>query len=276
MAEASRDLNNMRIQSKQVSLEAFSGGDIKSLLTNTFPGIVEDVKSFFNKFSPNEPGIGLTSNEYAFIKDLSKHSYLDISPLTAYVPEGLDVTYLEYSEVLLGVVDHSVNILSILGEYSAFISQLINNNDGKLSTSPLLRQGDLEKARAKLNSELGKCFKHGSTKAEVNIGTVIKRNADWEHVFKNTAGLSKLINSVDRKFLNKKIQECATLLDVVIEKSKRGELEGMSPQALSNLSSGVYQVASELEFFSITYFRVLAFTTSVDRTIKHFEEVFDK
>jgi hypothetical protein len=261
-----------------VSLEAISGADIKSLLTETIPGIIGEVKGYFNKFLPSQPGITLNFNQNDFIKEMNKHSYLDISPLRAYVPEGLEVTYLEYSEELLESAMHASNVLNgVMSAYTVFLSQLISNSDAKLSTSSFLAtHKDLEKKRIRLNEEIGECFGKGSTKAEVSIGEVINRNNDWEKILKNSDAILKLVNNVDRNTLNKKVKECVTMLDVIMEKIKRGELDNASAETVKNLSDGAYHVACELEFFAITVYRAMSFAGALELTAKHCVEVLKK
>lgn len=270
--------NSLRIQRDRLALEAMSGADIKALLTKAFPTFLTDVKGFFNQFSPDQPAIVLTSKQQDFLRELNKHSYLDIAPLAAYVPEGLNVTYYKYSSHLLMAAMHASRVLTgPMAAYSVFLSQLISNHDQKLSTMSFAKvHSDLAKERDQLNSELGACFAKGSTKTEVTLGDVVERNGDWTHVLHNSENLTHLINSVDRKALNKKIAETVELLDKIMPMVERGELEGMSPQAMDNLTNGAYQVASELEFFAAIYYKVTAFAEALNRTMDHFHKVFKK
>lgn len=270
--ESISELNSIRIQSEIVSLESFTGADIKNLLTNTLPSIVSDVKSFFNKFSPSAPGITSVINGDKFIRNVGKHNYLEISPLAAFVPEGLVANYVDYSNVLLIASEHASKILSeVMNNYTLFLGQLINNQDFKFSTKyDSDDYNELEHMRLNINEEIGKCFKLGSTKTEVTIASVVDRNADWSTVISNADTISKAINSVDRKTLNKKIQESVELLDIILNKIKRDEFSGVTPEVLRTLSAGAYQTASELEFFAVLHYRVLAFLESINRTIEHF------
>ena len=272
------DLNGMRIQVAQVGMEAFAGANIAKLMTDTLPSLVTDVKMFFGRFNPNELGITLKINEREFIKEINKHSYLDISPLAAFVPEGLDVPYLQYTIVLEGAAMHISNILTgVMNSYSVFLGQLISNPDAALSTVSFNKDHEsLEKSRLQLNMELGACFKNGSTKTEVSIKDVVDRNSDWAEVIKSANTIMELVNSVNRNVLNKKINECSEYLDIILEKIKRDELKNLSPEGIKNLSLGAYNIASELEFYSAIYYKALAYITSIEQTTEHFEKVFKR
>lgn len=271
-------LNSLRIQAAQVSLESISGADIRNLLTNAFPSIVSEVKSYFSQFNPSDRSVMLAFDKYGFNKELGKHNYMDIGPLSAFIPEGLDVKYIPYSEELVKAAEHAAKVLSgTMATYTVFLSQLINNADAKLASDSFDKvYENLSKEREQINAALGKCFKKGSTKSETTISEVVDRNNDWQKVFENADVMVKLIESVDRKALNKKIEESTKLLEVIMEKIRRDEFVGMSPEVIRNLSDGAYCMASELEFYSVTHYKILAFTTCLNRTIDHFEKVFKK
>jgi len=270
--------NSLRIQRDRLALEAMSGADIKALLTKSFPSFIGEVKGFFNHFSPNDSGIKLTSKQNDFIRSLGKHAYMEISALKAYVPEGMNATYFEYSSELLIAVMHASRVLSgPMSAYTVFLSQIVTNKEQRLSTlSSSKVHKELAAEREKHNAKLGKCFAKGSTEAESTLGKVTERNGDWQHIFANSENMMRLMNGVDRKVLNKKVEECTLLLEKIMEMVRRGEFDDLSPQSFDNLASGAYEIASELEFFSAIYYKVEAFANSLNRTIEHFEGVFKK
>ena len=269
------ELNSTRILSAQITMEAFAATDLTALITDSLPILANDIKEYFNRFVPNQPGVIIEFSESKFIKDVNKHIYTDISPLTAYVPEGLNVTYLKYAEKLLPAAIHASKVLDdVMSHYTIFLAGLINNKDSKLNTISFNKIHEkLTSERNELNSELGKCFKNNSVKAEVTLGDVVDRNSDWKYVIDTTNELMKLINSVNRNTLNKKIKESVTYLDIILDKIERKEMNNTSPEVVDNLSTGAYQVASELEFFSIVYYRILTYVNCVNNTVEHFNKV---
>lgn len=268
-------LNQLRIDRDRIAIEAFSGADVKTLLFTTFPSMVKELIGFTDQFQPDAPAIVMTSRQAEFVKEISKHPYLEISAFAAFTPEGLNVTYHKYSSELLLAVMHASRILAGgMTAYSTFLAQLVTNTEQKFSSVSFDKAyKDLAQERNKLNTAIGDCFKRGSTKTESTLGDVIDRNGDWQHVFHNGDNMTKLINSVDRKALNKKINECKELLEVIIKKIDRNEFDSMSPQVIKNLSDGAFQIASELEFYAVVYYRVLAFTNAVNRTVTHCQQI---
>lgn len=271
-------LNQLRIKRDRLALEAFSGADVKQILTNTFPEMVRDLMGFVNRFAPDTPAIVLNSKYSEFVREINKHAYLDLAPLAAFVPEGLNVTYDNYLDELEKAVKHASGVLDdVMSPYSVFLSQLISNTDQKFNTASFnSTYNRLATARDNLNTGLGNCFTNGSTRVERTIGDVIARNTDWTMVLHRNEQLSKTVNKIDRKVLNKKIAECNQLLEAIIAKINRNDFDGASPQVVTNLADGAYQVASELEFYSAIYYKVMALTEAINRTMAHFFKVFDK
>jgi hypothetical protein len=271
-------LTSLRVARNHIAFESNFATDIQALLRNVFPSFAADLTGFFNRFSPETPALALTSKQASFIREVTKHAYLDLAPLGAYVPEGLDTTYLTYIDILEQAVVHASQVVDkALSPFSMYLAQLINNPDTKLSSQTFDHEvKSMEKAREHFNAELGKCFKKGSTQTDVNIGKVVTRNNDWHDVFNRSEAMLKIMNKVDRSVMNKKVAECAKYLEVIQDKIKRGDFDGGSPQMAKNLGELSFNVASELEFYVAIYYKAAALTESINRTIKHFDDVFDK
>lgn len=271
-------LNTLRINKEVVALEAGLLSNVADLLRNIFPTISKEFTGLVGKFSTPEKVVKLTSSQKAFLKELEQHTYLNIAPLAAYVPEGMDVTYLSFLDVLKDATEHCEHLLDVtMVDYCKFLGNLINNADAKLDSSSLVPiYKNLQVNREELNKRFLECFKHGSSRTEVSIGNVVSRNSDWPKIFELTEDVNREIEMVDREKLSKKILECVQLINVIQNKIKRNEFEGISPEAVNTLADGAFQIASELEFYSVIHYRVIAITTAINRTIEHFQEVFKK
>lgn len=272
--------NQLRIYRDMAALEhAASSSSLGELVQSIFPSIVSELTGFINRFNPLEKGIHLTHFSHTFMREIVKHNYMDITALMAYKPEGLSVPYLDYTEALLPSVDHSSQIINkVLGPYSTLLSQLITNPENQLSAHNQLTTmfSKYESDRSEMNNIIGKCFDKGSTQSETTYGNVVARNADWQKVFVNIDNMLKKINFVDRKALNKKVNECDELLHLLVEKIKKDQYKDISSEMVMNLSNGAYCVASELEMYSITYYRVLALSETVNHTVENVNRLLNK
>lgn len=266
--------NKLRIHRDVVALEAFAVSDVTAYFKDVFPSIAGAFSDFVSRFKAPGPNIALSPKYRNFQHDMLKHAYLDVAPITAYVPEGLAVGYLDYAERLLAAVQHSVKIMDVMGPYSVYLSQLITNKDALVSTKGSdVENKILQRERDDLNDNLGECFRKGSTKAEASIGDVVRRNAEWTDVFAMCDDMSALLAKVDRKALMKKVNECSEHLAIILKLLRDKDIEKVANQTVINLADGAYQMAAELEFFAVVYFKVEVFTNCVNKTIDHFRAV---
>jgi hypothetical protein len=264
-----------------ISNESFSMSGIINSLQNLIPSLQKNFQSYLNNFTAlgffksDNPAIQLKSNEREFMRTLDGRVYLNLSPLMAYVPEGLDVSYLEYLTVLREVVLHCHSTtLTTLNEYSVYLAQIITNRQLKVTTMPHdAMYAKMEKTRTELSKRLAKCFKPGSSRAERTYGDVVDRNAEWVDVFKLVTEIDHLVNTISRDDLHKKAEECNAQLGTIIKQIRNHEFEGAGPEVTNNLAAGAYQSGAELEFFAATYFRTMTINTAIADTMNKVSEI---
>lgn len=267
-------LKKLQLQRDIVAIEAFSVHDVTGFMKGIFPAIKEDFIGFTKLFTPHDKPVGLLPEFRNFEHEISKHTYLDIKELGAYVPEGMDVSYREYADYLLPATKHVMGVMQTLSEFSVYLARLVSSNELHLSTGDLAaKYRGLEEARKLINEDLGKCFAKGSTRTDVSIGKVVARNAEWPDLFNMAEDMTKNVFSIDRPKLIKLIHETSELMEAVERKIKAAEMDGVSPNVVQNIADGAYQVASELEFFAVTYYKVEVFVTCLNRTVEHFKTV---
>jgi hypothetical protein len=259
-----------------VALETFSVAtlDVNAMLKNIFPEIKKHFFEFTSRFSANDAPIPLSRDERAFVRLLEKHNYVDIAPLGVYVPEGLNVDYVSFAQALKRGAEHAAKVQDLLNKYTVYLAMLVTNEFQRFETqnSAAVYKG-LQEEREEILREIGGCFKQGSHETKRKYDEVVKRNADWPIVFGEIETLGKLTNSVNRNVLNTKVKEATALMEKVINMLREGKMEGSAPEVAQELSDGAYQIASELEFFSVMYYRVLAFVTAVNATTDKVTEV---
>jgi DNA-binding FrmR family transcriptional regulator len=162
----------------------------------------------------------------------------------------------------------------VINPYTVYLAQIVTNKEIVLSTTSMDAEfKNLEKERTRLNEELGACFKKGSTQSVTTVGKVVDRNTDWNNVFTICEHISTAINKVDRHVLQKKIDECNTHLGLILKMLDSDQVDKVANQTVQNLANGAYQVASELEFFAVVYFKSEVLLNAVNRTVENFRQV---
>lgn len=270
--------NSLRIQKEMIALEAWAVADLHGLVKKAFPSIIDGLKDFFARTEPTEKTIVLNGDWRKFVQLLNGHRYIDLSPITCYTPEGMNDTYDAYSADLVPMVDRCEQTVNeLLPQFCAFLASLISNKDAQLETISFRGEyKKLELERTKLNEAIATHFRKGRTDTVTIYGDVVRRNQDWEPVLQRAQLLSDRINKIDRKFIQKKIAECVDLMDTLEGKLKRNEFEKITPEIVDNLANGAYQVARELEFFSVTYYRVQAYNEALNRSTQYITDVLKK
>ncbi|MDR3392321.1 MAG: hypothetical protein P4L77_11365 [Sulfuriferula sp.] len=263
---------NLKQQREVVALEAYGSSDLVGLVRRVFPTIQNGLAAFKDQFG-QAPAISITGDQKAFLRDtIAKRTYNTLEPLSAYVPEGLKVSFMEYATTLFPAVEHAMGSVSVINTFATFLATLVSNKSSTLETASMKRiYTDLAKRRTELAQNVAKCF-NNTTKTDVHVEDVIKRNSEWATVFETVEALSKDINRIERSLLQKKVAECNDLLDRIGRLIGEGHFEKVSPEVIMDLSDGAFQVAAELEFYSVIYYRVQAFTVAVSRTMEHVEK----
>jgi hypothetical protein len=267
--------NQLTILRNAVALESLSMRDMTAYFHDIMPSLHTSFKDFVGRFNPKQQPIqGFTSQQREFEKELGNRPFMTISQITAYIPEGLDVPYIDYAEVLLDAVKHASRVMDVLVPYTAYLAELVTDKQAVLSTKSFEAEFKLiEAERKRINEELGACFKKGSSKAEAAIGDVVQRNADWPQVFQRCNDIMTAINDVNRSSLLKKVNECNTYLEIILKMAREGKVGKVAGSAVLNLADGAYQVASELEFYAVAYYKAEVFVGCVNQTVEHFKKV---
>lgn len=257
-------------QRQVLAMEAFTLTDLQASLKRIFPSMIEGLKSFIGMFNSEQPALEVKKDQRAFLSKIGNSSYMDLMPIPCYVPEGLSENLVKYSAELLNHVKHSEEIMNkVLAPISTYTALLIGSKDRKFDTVGIVREmKKRETERNALLKSITDMYTAGSTNTAAKYSDLVGRNSDWDQVFRNLNEATKRINSVNRKEVNAKIAECVELFEVVQNKVAREELEGVSPEVTESLGEAVFQAAKELEYYSVTYYRVLALATAIEDSIE--------
>lgn len=263
-------LDTLRLHREWVALEALSleGFNARELLTRFLPDTKAVLAKLSASFAPTEPAIAFTKSQHEFLRLVEQRKYLDLAPLGAYVPEGMDVSYLQYLAVLAPIVEHVAKVPGLLNAYSTHLALLLSNADHRRSTqTSAVPYKQLETARTELQQSLGKCFKNGSHTTDTRYDRVVDRNNDWTQIFAQMEQITSQINSVDRKHLQRATADTVHLVDKVLEMAHKTDLSDAQPGVVLELSDGAYQLACELESFAAVSYRVLTLANAIKETV---------
>lgn len=271
------DLGTLNRAREWIALESNFAfvSNLSALVGKFLPTARNAFAGFTQRFSASDPAITLTRDQKRLLALVEKEKYLDLAPLQAYVPAGMHQSYLHYLNILTAAVDRVSIIENRVNQYANYLALIITNRDDRFSTkdgAAVYRK--LEQERAQMYKDLGSCFKTGSHETRTRYDKVVDRNSDWKQIFVTLEAIDTKINSVNRKDLQKGVANVTELIDEFMKLVKDGHIDKATPTMLNELSDGAFQLASELEAFATTYYRVMAMNTAVNDTVTHVLKVF--
>lgn len=239
------------------------------------PSLFQGLKSAFTGDLMPSDAVQFTRDQRKFLEMIEKHNYFDLQPLKVYTPESLKASYTQYSAQLMMAVERTVSGIDALVEnFSVLIANLVTNRGSQLSTKDVAniykRVGDDRKQTA---AALDACFDFNQHLTESTYGRAVSRNADWNDVFKNVIMTGDRINTVDRAKLKKQLAGIASSMDVLIKMQEDGKLDDIAGEMVTAIAEGSWQVAKEIEYYSILHYRVIAFDKAVEDSVVRLKKI---
>lgn len=271
-------LDDLRRIDARVSMEGEHLVNFAETLRGVVPTLVDTTKSFLSRFTSKdsplnqtEKPVTLTYGEFRkFVDLMEKQKYMAITDLRWFVPEGFSGKILDYAEHLLLCATHAQSVVSeVLNPYSQFLSRIITSKNATMNSTRdlgFLAKRDVE--REQLQADIGQFFKHGSTGAKSTIGEVINRNGDWKPFFQDLGELRDASNVLKPEIVQEQVKDVMHMLDALKVAVHNGELDHSSAATLKNLSEGTLSAAKEVEFYSITMFRIFTLMNITESNMK--------
>lgn len=243
----------IKLERQTISLEALGGRDPLDLFHARLPKFVVNVKNFLKtiigKGAPAPELVNLSSMH----KALEEIGYGRAQRLKTYVPTGMDVTYLEYLEVL-EMSQRSAERLqpNVIEPLTNWISEMLTRPEELSSLRTRepkgLEYNDIEA----IQKAQDKATDQRRAKTEQPFGDVFKSVSDVQKVEKKANELSERLARINRKDLSKSVEELTGLISTLtkrIEDKEDGyDISAKNIDALSNM---IYRTAVEVEHYSV-------------------------
>ena len=214
-----------------------------------------------------------TGPQKAFLALISQHSYLELREIKAFVPEGLDKPFLDYVILLHAAVQHCSRFYTdTLVPYTTFLAHLVSSPDALRSLNDQgVKNAQLAAQREGFYSHRRSLFGTQPVGRQ-RVAQVVERNADWSQVLNGTNSVVTQMSQIKRSAIDEQLRQANDYLDILHSKLQKGELPA-NPEVCKALADGAYQVGAELEFFSVTYYWVLALQGSLNNTMEEVQRV---
>ena len=257
----------------RIALEAGFLADLSKTIAAIVPNMVSATKEFLStrQFVPNE-----AKPRPDFLSKMDKLNYAALMALDINVPEGFVGNLETYTKLLQESAVHAAGIVQdVLEPYNKFLSGLISNPNVRLDSRSVLPQlVKRDTARQNHNSRIDRQFRLTSTNDTAKYGKVIGRNAEWDGIVLGLVAAGKTMGYAPNETVQKSVDTCLELLDGLKVQAQTGGLDKTSGPQLRNLSESTLSVAREVEFFSITSYRLHLMNVALERNIALINEKF--
>lgn len=240
------------------------------------PSAAKGFRELTNRFWHYKPvaSAPFPADVRAFVRHADKLKYLAVSSIEVPCPQGINAKYLDYLDAFLPSCNHVVDGWKVLCDYSTFIAKVVALPEQQKETSgKFLALAILTKERDKLNEIHGKCFKRNALHQQYPYGKLVSRNGEWTEVVAEIEKAGAILDKVNRKDLDAKVKELADNLDRLADLQRNGKLESITPEVVREIAEGTYQMAAEVEFYAVTYYRYLALRQAVVDTFSQIQDI---
>lgn len=270
-------LADLQVQRDHIALEFISMQSPIQRITEFMPVAFRAFEHMAQLLSTDAPAANpLTSDQEKFVKTVASRNYLNLSQMPARVPEGMKGPYLQYLHVLAEASKYASQVVERLSHYTLFLGVLVNEHGAELNTKFDRKYYTTLKAhRDDFARMLSGVVVSGSTKADAVYGAVVQRNGDWKSIFETLNLVAHQINGVNKRTVNKKVEEASTSLAIIEQKISRGELESITPQMVTELAEGAYEMGKDVEFFVAIWYKVQAATEAINATVHMLNSVYE-
>lgn len=258
-------------QLQVISLEASVVSNLIESIKGIFPALSEKFKvtqQVTKDLTDNEKSFkdhSLNKDQQFVVKELEHFNYMDVAELSTMVPEGFNGSFLDY----MTVMDNSlarINTLNtqVMQPFYILLSSFLTNKEDRNSLkdfTPFYKK--LKESREHLVKDLASFF-NANYDSNKKIGSVVKRNSDFKLLFAKMNSLKKTIDSIDIKAIKDNLNKTIELMDLIVQRMQEKSIDSVTPEVAKNLSFGAYEVASEVEFFSVVYFKMIVLNTCID------------
>lgn len=239
-------------------------------VTNTLAGLTQSFKTLFTVKTVD---LELGFSPIAVSAAVHSCRYVDMGEMLAYRPAGLNCTYRTYLDQLCECAEfiHRAD-KEFLQPYQEFVTETLG---GKMNRSIIgfsVKTDAFTKERLAhlaLVSELFNTPKADHKPKEDDLETkwskVVANNAEWDGVVKVTKDLVEIMNGISRAKLKERADKVSRVLHGIMQ-TKSTEY---SSKTLNDISMGGVEYVSLLEFYSVTYYRVLTMVGALDNTANH-------
>lgn len=265
---------SIRNRLEGLSLEAIAISNVIDVFRGILPDLTKKISETLDTLSfykeSNSPEIKDLLSDYKDLeKKLSLINYVEKKDLLISIPEGFKgnlVDYITLLESMSNKIYPEAN--KLLMSYKLILTGFLTSKDQKISlTDHTNFFNSIKRDREGFISTLSS-FQTSNNASKARLTDSINKINDVDVLVKKTEIINKLRNNNSIKELVSTVSEISKLLDTIIDRVSKGDVNNISGASAKNLSEGAYEVAKYIEFVAIFNFKVEQITATTIKLVK--------
>lgn len=200
----------------------------------------------------------LSINHIVLKKALASASYLQVTSLNVFIPQGFKGNFSDYTTTLLLAVKFTNGIEARMTKFNQLVSALISDKSTRLSTSDLsTATNSMESEREIVRKALGEFVSpNGSRHNRASLGDVYRSLTEITDVNSKIVDLLEKANELTLLQVKKLADDASELLTVLGEEAAKGTIGELSNESYRSLASATLTMARDVELHSVLMFSV--------------------
>lgn len=259
-------LESIRVESNVLAVEALRIHMPNRQMLTRLANLTKDFSSYvggtIRGLLTKQDQVDLVRNISAMSNVVAKADYVELSQVLVPTPEGLQVTFLEYTDALLDAQKIALGIYdNYLYPFSLMLGEIINDPERAQN----LTQGSRVKFQSldSIQKRMGKMF--SGVKSEKPYGQCVKRNSDWKELDRKIAELNVNQTKLPIAMVMKSVSE--------VEEKLRKVVDGMqdtsqkyrpTSKLIEDLAQLTHALAEQVTFYSFVTTSTQVFLKAVE------------
>lgn len=252
-------------------LLGLDNGDLamENALHDIFNFFADNIRNFGQSLLNLTPLEKAIADKNRFMQVVGSTDYMTMEATPVQVPEGFKGTYLEYLTTIVGLLElaHRVG-KEVLNPLETTLSQVIATEQARSRYDDVLHRKlkAFAEETATLESNLTGMF-DSSLRYKASYGEVVRRNADWNDIFKLMERATRL-NNLPLKSIAKKAIDLSVLFKTVADMAHAKELvlyDSRQRKLFADLSD---LAGKQVSMIAVSYYHSQAAYNSISAAVK--------
>lgn len=255
---------------ESVAIEADVLANLTSTVKKFFPSLVEELAPAMTALNGlvdfKKTTTELSKLDNKIVSEAKALHFDELAPVILPVPEGFTGIVSDYQDTILAALEYvKKTSIEAVNDFYVELAAVVSNKNMKIGLRDTTAgTKELTKSRELEIEAVSAFFNKASNVSTQTYKTAVGQHANLPEIFKKEAQIKDKLEGVKPQELNKRVKDISHVMDTLIKHVEQGHVEQLSPEVVRNLAEGMYEIANQVEFVAVTYYRAMALLTSIE------------